>query len=230
MLNKAIKEYKKAAAERSAARVAYENAKRNTSVLINAVTDGKSGKDKFAEWNKNRDAINAAGDAENTAKTNYNIACAVVMACGQNVANIANNIFIDAVYKDPEKWKMPTHYKKFETAFYKVLDPEYFYFTADTYSFQIVFKLGEYGHREVWTFSTKNGCLDIDETRDKKRSVSTLPEIKKEARQAVKVAENMRRDIEKLRSKYDRKQFKTYISALMPYVEINAIHDNYRLF
>ncbi len=227
----AIKNYEKAVKEYRKAVLNNENANKNYNDFQNDITKGcKTFRDKKAVWDANRETIQKMNLEVTKADRAEKVAQAVKLAASQNVANIACNVFVEAVSQDPDKWTIPTHYKKFKDAFYQILD-ENFYFSADTYSFKIVFRSGEYGHNENWVYSVKDGFLDLSDDRDKTRNEATLAEIKKEAKQAVKDSEKLRAMVEKIVAADSRKNYKTHISSLMPYFyKYDAIKDNYRLF
>lgn len=228
----AINDYEKAVKEYRKAVLNNENVNKKYNDFQNDITKGcETFHDKKAAWDANRETIKKMNLEVTKADRAEKIAQAVKLAASQNVANIACNIFVNAVSKDPDKWTIPTHYKKFKDAFYQILDSENFYFSANTYSFRIVFRSGEYGHNENWVYSVKNGCLDLSDDRDKTRNEATLTEIKKEAKQAVKDSEKLRAMVEKIVAADSRKNYKTHISALMPYFyKYDAIKDDYRLF
>lgn len=230
-LEKAISEYRKAQEENRVAQINYKAAQDNTRLIIDNITSGNVGAARFEALKDNKDIINKAVNAENDAKKAANFAQAVLMACGENVADIAANVFIDAVRDNEKDFSMPLHYKKFKSNFEKVLDPEYFYF-ENSYgcSFYVVFRLAQYGHNSSWAFSIQNGVLLLEDERNKKKAENTLADIKKEAKKAFADAEKLRKAIDDLKKADARKDYKTHIRYYLPYVESSAVHDDYRLF
>ena len=229
-LEKAIAEYKKAQKEHSESLKNYNIVQKNTQTIIDRICGSKTGSDKFQAWKDGKTEIDNAATIENEAKQKTNFTQAVLFACGENVADIACNVFMEEYEKNKKDFSMPLHYKKFESNFYKVLPEEYFYFENNYgYSMYIAFRLAPYGHNRSYCMSIESGYLKQDD-RDKTKHESTLAEIKKEAKQAFKDAEKLRKIIDGMKKNYPRNKYNTHIRYMLPYLEINCLHDDYRLF
>lgn len=221
-LYKAIQEFNKTVAENTKAQKALNAAENDTCAAFDtyAKNGGLRDPEKRAAYDE---ILKVNAKAEKAAKQ----ARAVLMASGQNVANIAANIWNEnsAAFSDP------VYFKKFKTAFEKLFDPELFYFDSGYgYSMYIYFRVGEYGHNSAYVASIENGAVVWDDGRDRKHAECTLAEIKKEARRAFTDAEKLRKAVDAIKTKDARKNYKSAIQYYMPYLEVGAIHDEYRLF
>lgn len=227
-ISRAIKDFEKARKENNAAQDTHKKEAENTKRTIDAIFNGSYHKTTAEEDAK----IKEAGERERAAKEAANLAQAVYLAAGENVANTAANVFIEAATATPEKFSAPTHYKKFENAFSDLLGED-FYFCQSDYSFYIYFRGGRYGHNSTFVFPKENGCIDAsNENHRKPRNESTLAELKKDAKNALKYArkiEEKYKELEALDSEY-RASIKSHIRELMPYLQAGAIKDEYRLF
>lgn len=228
----AVSEFRQAQDEHRKAQAEYKKTQDVTKAVLDAATYGKEGKERFQALRNADKAINEAGQAENNAKTKANIAQAVLYACGVNVANIAGNVFMDAVKENEKAFSVPVHYKRFKTAFEKVLPDDLFYFDDGRgYSFNVVFRPAAYGHNSAWVYSIENGCLKLNDDRDKKKTECTLDDIKREAKQAVKDSEDLRKAVDAIRKNDKRENYVSPVRYLMPYFEYyNCIRDDYKLF
>ena len=185
-LEKAISEYRHAQEERRTAEAVYKEKQKATAAIIDSITAG-DGKSRIQALHEAREAIETASEAEAAAKQEWKFAEAVTLSAGQNVANIAVNVFLDAVQAEPKKFAAPVHYKKWKAAFSEILPTDMFYAEA-VYNdwINIHFLPAEYNHRAAWACGIgKDGKVEIKPERDKRHPEVTLEEIKAETRQAM---------------------------------------------
>jgi len=189
----------------------------------------------IADFETAKKANAKAAAAEKAAKAKAKETTAVLMAAGANAATAAAAELLEAITEAPEKFNIPTHYKKFKAAVFDVIPENYFYIDCTEYSFRIVFKPGHYNHNDCYVCSKKNGYIEIENAAKRAENmppVVTLSEIRKEAKQARKDAEKLRAAAEKLEAEARKNidKYSSYIKYLMPRVEVQPIKDNYRLF
>lgn len=224
-IKKALADFETAQKEYRKAKQAYEKANKDYEDFVSGIRGNVSA------WIDNKIEIQKKKDAAFVKADHVRKLTEVVMwAASQNVVDIAGNVFFEAVKTDPEKYNVPLHYKKFKKLFYEIIPEEYFYFSWSEYSFTICFSSGVYGKNDRWLFSVKNGLIALED-RDVTRKENDLETIRKEAKQAFKDSEKLKKAIETLAAADTRKNYNTAIQYYMPYFDkYAAVRDDYKMF
>ena len=225
-LLKALDAYKLAQTEYKKAGDALKVAQNNTSAIIDRVFAAGGPAERVEMRKANRDLLESAGAAENAAKHDNSIAYAVVCVAGENVAQAAANILLQAFNDDPKMAATPTHYKKFEKFCAGLLGDRFHCFNTG-YGFKVNYLDGLYGHNEIWVCDTKNGLIDTE--RYSQKQIFDYETIKAECVRAAADAAALDAKIKELRETFDanKKTYKTGARYLLPYVDYNAIHKNF---
>lgn len=174
-------------------------------------------------------AYEAAQAATAEARKKANTATAIAKAAADNVLNVTCNTLRAAILESPEKFKAPTHYKKFIEAVKAVTGNRFYIDNRMSSSFYINYMDSDRGNDSVFICEQQNGQILINpEKLQDRRPEFTLKEIKKEAKKAEKDAEKMRKAAAKLEKeiKETRNGYNTYIKHLMPDYYSNGFHDS----
>lgn len=227
---KAIKDFEKAQKAHTIAAKAKKATQEDARRAWDAVPHGDFKKDRESQAYK--EAMNAS-ERESAANKVEKIALAVLMATSQNVATTAANVIREAIQADPETWKKtPTHYKKF-SAMVEAITGEQFYYTADYNTVYLYFRNGSHGHNSAYiTNQTDAHEINTNLENMTPASEADYKTILKEAKQAQKDAEKLRKAYEALQEK-EKAIDATYTSAIryyLPHIAPAGIVDDYRLF
>lgn len=204
-----------------AARIAWDRVPRNNILLDR-------------ECNQYQEAKKAS-QAETEAKKTAQFTAAVEAAAGQNVLYVACNVLKAAILEAPEKFAAPTHYKKFEKAIQEITGKEFYLDNSLSCSLYICYRGTGYSHSASGFICEKdpatNTLIINPEKLNQRHSESTLTEIKKEAKQAIKDAEKIREAAAKLEqlTKETKNKYNTYINIYLPYFSAYDLHDNKRI-
>ena len=222
-LLKALDAYKLAQTEYRKAGDALKAAHNNTSAIVDRVFAAGGPAERVEMHKANQDLLESAGAAENAAKHNNSIAYAVVCVAGENVAQAAANILLQAFNDDPKMAATPTHYKKFKKFCAGLLGDRFYMFNAG-YGLYVHFSDGLCNHDNVCVCDAKNGLIDTEHYTPK--TVFDYETIKAECVRAAADAAALDAKIKELRETFDanKKTYKTGARYLLPYVDYNAIH------
>lgn len=222
-LNLALDAYKLAQTEYKKAGDALKAAHNNTSAIVDRVFAAGGPAERVEMRKANRDLLESAGAAENAAKHDNSIAYAVVCVAGENVAQAAANILLQAFNDDPKMAATPTHYKKFKNFCAGLLGDRFYLFNGG-YGLYVHFCDGLTAHDNVCVCDTKNGLIDTEHFTQKQ--IFDYETIKAECVRAAADAAALDAKIKELRETFDanKNTYKTSARYLLPYVDYNAIH------
>ena len=228
-LEKALAEFAQAQEENRNAQEEYKARQNVTKAVIDAICNGNTGKSRIQAMKDNHAAIETASAAEAEAKQAANFATAVLLCAGQNVVNIAANIFLDAAEENEKLRNTPIHYKKWKAEAEKILPADLFFIQTKYNDWlDVSFRKAAYNHDSVWLCGLKDGKIEIKPERDKRKTETTLAEIKAEVTEGMKQAAELRQAVRALEAEYEakRKAHNSYVKYLMPYIQTGSIHDN----
>lgn len=203
-----------------AARIAWDRVPRNNILLDR-------------ECNQYQEAKKAS-QAETEAKKAAQFTAAAEAAAGQNVLYVTCNVLRAAILEAPEKFNKPCHYKQFEKAIQEITGPEFYLDNSMSSSLYICYRGVNYGSHTIFICEKdyNTGKLVINPDRlNQRQHESTLTEIKKEAKQAIKDAEKIREAAAKLEklTKETKNKYNTYINIYLPYFSTYDLHDDKRI-
>ena len=235
IFNKASKKYKEAEQERKDAEAAY-----------NAIWDKKraayeaecaKGKASFVQFANSligsgleaqeKDAITALKDAEDAAK----ISKAIMYAASTNVAKTAANVLKKALKDTPEKYSMPTHYKKFDENITTLIGSEFW--IEDRYVAYVHFRNGIHDHNySMFADMNRDGTLNLEnENFSGLYKTVDYATLKQEARKAKKLAEKISREYDKIYNAYEAGKIELTSEIRYYLPKMNKYLDNdYRFF
>ena len=161
-------------------------------------------------------------------------ATAVFIASKHNVLNVAANTLRAAIIENPEKFKAPTHHKRFIEAVKEITGKDFYLDNSLSGSLYLnyVNLPGNSYSAYICEKDHTSGKLNINpEKLTERYNESTLKEIKTEARKAVKDAEKIRKAAAALEAMTSatRANYKTYIYNYIPYFNKYDLKDNNNL-
>lgn len=181
-------------------------------------------------------AANEASEKENAAHKAEKIATLAARAASLNVVYAANNVLVDAVKANPDKFKNPTHYERTKKAIDAVFAEtgERFYITSSYYCKSLNFSGGAYGADDVTFCITDTEGAPIDADKLSYKKVLDEKTIKAEARQAARDAakiEAIQKEaaakVDAIRNKYQSQEVKNILPYLSSYAGGSGSNPNY---
>ena len=219
-INEAIKQYNKAQEEARAAEKAINEAREAQEAARVAAREAYQSIFKTDHNSEVFKRYEAAQAATAEARKKSNAAAAIAKAAGHNVLNVAANTLRAAILENPAKFSKPTHFKKFEEEVKNVTGARFYIDNSLSCSFYINYLDMTHGDNCAYICEKRNGQLIIDPERLAQNAAPeyTLKEIKKEARQAEKDAEKLRKAAAKLEelTKATKANYNTYIMYYLP--------------
>lgn len=224
-INEAIKNYKKAQEANTAAVKAYNEAQEASRAAWDLVPFKKR-----LEKSPEYIAAKEASQAEEATKKFQEYTAAVAAAAGQNVLYVACNVLRAAILEAPEKFNKPCHFKQFEKALQEITGPDFYLDNSLSSSFYICYRGVNYGSNTIFICEKdyNTGKLIINPDRlNQRQHESTLTEIKKEAKKAIKDAQKIREAAAKLEklTKEAAASYSTYIYTYLPTFSIYDLTD-----
>ena len=230
-IRKAIKDYEKAQTEYT---IANNAAKLQTEEARRAWDRIPAGDFKSRKESPEMETAMEESRKETEANKLRDLATAILYAASQNVANTAANVIREEMQKSPEKFNIPTHYKKFSAAIDDITGGDGFYFSATWNTVYIYFSKGNHGHNEAFIIAQSDDhIIEAERIKDMKPAAETdLKTIKKEAKKAQKDAEKLRKAYTALYEKAEaiREEYESNIKYFLPRMDSKYLKDEYRLF